>query len=430
MKRVCVVGTWHQASIVSACFADLGNKVYGVGDVPSEIESLNAAQPLVREPKLQAIMRRNLKAGRLKYTTDYAQALRGADFAYISIDTPVDQNDESDLTSILNAARKIGQAMTGDLILCISAQVPVGTCDQIAELVSAENPSLHCEVAYVPEFLRLGTAVHNFRHPDRIVIGAKSRPIAEKIVKLYQSLKRPIVLTDIRSAEMAKHASNTFLAASISFSNEIANLCEQVGADVLEVAKVMKLDRRIGKYAFLSPGLGFAGGTLGREIRALQKIGLARQTPVPLMDAVWQINSERAQIVSRRLSAALGSLSGCQVGILGLTYKAGTSTLRRAISLDIVRDLVQQGATIKAFDPLANLAEVSDLPPMEMCADPYQVALRSSALVLVTEWAGINTLDLKQLRKNMSGDVFLDTRNLLDPAMMSEAGYRYLGIGR
>ncbi len=285
-------------------------------------------------------------------------------------------------------------------------------------------------VAYVPEFLRLGTAVHNFRHPDRVVIGVKNRQVAEKIAKLYQPLKRPIVITDVRSAEMAKHASNTYLATSISFIHEIANLCEATGADALQVAKILKLDRRIGKYAFLSPGLGFAGGTLGREIRALQKIGSTHRATTPLMDAVWQINAARAQLVSRRLSAALGTLQGQEIGILGLTYKAGTSTLRRAISLDIVRDLVGQGASIRAFDPLANLVEVKDLPPMEMCADAYQVAQGSSALVLVTEWAGINSLDWRRLRGNMRGDVFLDTRNLLDPARMAEAGFRYLGIGR
>jgi UDPglucose 6-dehydrogenase len=416
----------------------MGYRVFGVGDNPNEIESLNAAKPLVREPKLEAIMRRNLRAGHLRYTTDYAQALARADFAYISIDTPVGSDDESDLTSIFDAARKIGQAMSGNLILCISAQVPVGTCDQISEMIAAENPQYNCEVAYVPEFLRLGTAMHNFRRPDRVVIGAKNRHIAEKIAKLYKPLRRPIVITDIRSAEMAKHASNTFLATSISFINEIANLCEATGADAREVAKILKLDRRIGKYAFLSPGLGFAGGTLGREIRALQKLGSAHQvhsersrgTPTPLMDAVWQINTQRAQLVSRRLSAALGSLQGHQIGILGLTYKAGTSTLRRAISLDIVRDLVAQGASAKAFDPLANLAEVVDLPPIKICADPYEVAKESSALVLLTEWADIASLDWHRLRGNMKGDIFLDTRNLLDPARMGEAGFRYLGIGR
>jgi UDPglucose 6-dehydrogenase len=229
---------------------------------------------------------------------------------------------------------------------------------------------------------------------------------------------------------MVKHASNSFLSTSISFINEMADLCEVVGADAAKVSHILKLDQRIGKQAFLNPGLGFAGGTLGREIRALQKLGAMHRVPTPLIDAVWQINGQRPQLVGRRLSAILGNLEGRRIGILGLTYKPGTSTLRRAISLDIVRDLIRRGAKVKAFDPLANLAEVPDLPPMQLCADPYQVAQDCSALVLITEWPDISSLDLPRLRRNMGGNVFLDTRNLLDPARMAEAGFRYFGIGR
>ena len=229
---------------------------------------------------------------------------------------------------------------------------------------------------------------------------------------------------------MAKHASNAFLAMSISFINEIAELCEPLGADVLEVARVLKLDRRIGKNAFLSPGLGFAGGTLGREIRALQKFGSKHRTSTFLMDAVWEINVRRYQLVGRKLASVLGSLQGQQIGILGLTYKAGTSTMRRAISLDIVRDLVEKGATVTAYDPLANIGEVLNPPPMQLCSDPFEAARGCGALVLITEWADIASLDLGRLKVQMKGDVFLDTRNLLDPARAVEAGFRYFGIGR
>ena len=214
-------------------------------------------------------------------------------------------------------------------------------------------------MAYIPEFLRLGIAVETFRQADRFVIGCNDRNVAERVAGLYQPLERPILFTDIRSAEMAKHASNAYLSTSISFINEIANLCEVLDADATEVARILKSDKRIGKYAFISPGLGFAGGTLGREIRALQKLGAAHQMSAPSMDAAWQINAQRAKLISRRLSSALGGLDGHQIGILGLTYKAGTSTMRRAISLDIIRDLIQQGVKIKAFDPLANLDEVA-----------------------------------------------------------------------
>jgi UDPglucose 6-dehydrogenase len=391
---------------------------------------LSAAQPPVHEPVLPEIIQRNIEAGRLRYVTDYSEGLQDADFVFICTDTPVDMNDDSELSSIYAIAENIGRYVRNDIILCITAQVPIGTTEDLARVVRSSAATYKGAVAYIPEFLRLGIAVQTFRQADRFVIGCNDPGVARRVVSLYEPLGRPIVYTDIRSAEMAKHASNAFLANSISFINEIANLCEMVGAKAPEVANIMKMDRRIGKYAFLSPGLGFAGGTLGREIRALQKLGAAHQMPTPLMDAVWKINTQRAHLVSRRLSASLGTLERKQIGILGLTYKAGTSTMRRAISLDIIKDLISHGAKINTFDPLANLSEVTNLPPMEICTDPYQVAEGSVALVLITEWAGIDSLDLKRLRMGMKGNIFLDTRNLLDPKRMLEAGFLYFGIGR
>ena len=429
MAKICITGIWHQGTVVSACLADLGNNVHGVCDEKTA-ETLNAGQPPVYEPELPEIIQHNLEAGRLAYSSDYVAGLAGAEFVFICTDTPVDEDDQSDLVPIYAIAEKIGRNLSTDIVLCVTAQVPIGTSQNIARVVRELAPGFDVQVAYIPEFLRLGIAVETFRQADRFVIGCDDPDVAERIAALYQPLERPIYYTDVRSAEMAKHASNAYLSTSISFINEIANLCEVLDADATEVARVLKLDKRIGKYAFLSPGLGFAGGTLGREIRALQKLGAANQMPVPLMDAVWKINAERAQLVSRRLTSALGKLYGVQIGILGLTYKAGTSTLRRAISLDIVRDLVEQGAKIKAFDPLANLSEVADLPPLQMCADPDEVALGSSALVLVTEWQGIEDLDFEKLHEKMSDNIFLDTRNLLDPDTMSVAGFNYMGIGR
>jgi len=358
MANICVTGIWHQGTVVSACLADLDNNVRGVCDEKTATR-LNAGHPPVYEPELPEIIQRNRNAGRLSYSTSYAEGLENAEFVFICTDTPVDDNDESDLTPIYAIAENIGRNLSTNIVLCITAQVPIGTSENLAESVRNLAAGYDIQVAYIPEFLRLGIAVETFRQADRFVIGCNDPTIAERVASLYQPLERPILFTDIRSAEMAKHASNAYLSTSISFINEIANLCEVLDADATEVARILKSDRRIGKYAFLSPGLGFAGGTLGREIRALQKLGAAQQMSTPLMDAVWQINAQRAKLISRRLSSALGGLDGHQIGILGLTYKAGTSTMRRAISLDIIRDLIQQGVKIKAFDPLANLAEVA-----------------------------------------------------------------------
>ncbi len=430
MAKICVVGLWHQAAVVSACLADMGHLVHGVGDDVQAVASLNAARPLVHEPRLPAIMRRNLRAGRLRYSTDFGEALAGAEFAYIAIDTPVGPNDESELGPIFEAARSVAQAARGELVLIVSAQVPVGTCERVEALAREGNPVAVFRVAYVPEFLRLGTAVETFRRADRFVVGADDPGVAERIAALYRPIRRPVVVTDLRTAEMAKHASNTFLAASISFINEIADLCEEVGADALEVAKIMKLDRRIGRHAFLSPGLGFAGGTLGREIRALQTLGRQSGRETPMMDAVMAVNDARVRLVGQRLGQIYDSLQGLQVGVLGLTYKPGTSTLRRSGALEIIRDLTAQGAAVRAFDPLARLDEGLELPPFQACPDAYAVAEGSDALVLVTEWAGARTLDLHRLRAAVRRPVFLDTRNIFASEAMREAGFLYLGVGR
>lgn len=429
MENICITGIWHQGMVVSACLADMGHQVRGVCAV-EDARQLNNGEPLVHEPYVAEILSANLRAGRLHYTTSFAEGLAGASFVYISTDTPVDDNDHSDLAPIFALASSIAQHLQADIILVVTAQVPVGTSQALAERIRQEAPQHRVGVAYVPEFLRLGTAVDTFRQADRFVIGCDDPVVAERVAEIYHPLDRPLVFTGIRSAEMAKHAANAFLAMSISFANEIANLCEPLGADVRQVERILKLDKRIGPYAFLSAGLGFAGGTLGREVRALQDFGSQYKTPTPLMDAVWQVNQTRAGMVVQRLEVLLGGLAGKQVGILGLTYKAGTSTLRRSLALVIIRLLIAQGAQVRAFDPLADLDVEPELPDITICMDPYVLAEGCQAVVLVTEWAEINQLDFARLRQAMTGDLFLDTRNLLDQARLSQAGLRAYGIGR
>ena len=427
---ICIAGLWHQGSVLSGCLADVGHRVRGVGSDPRVVAALQAGEPPVHEPKLPGVLRRNLRAGRLKYTTDYVEALAGAEFAYLAIDTPVDANDRSDLSSIFEAARAVGRAMSGNLVLCVTAQVPVGTCERLAEVVQEQRPRGVCEVVYVPEFLRLGTAVDAFRLADRFVIGAENRLVAERVAALYAPLARPTLFTTVRSAEMAKHACNTFLAASISFINEIADLCDAVGADALEVVGAMKLDRRIGRRAFLSPGLGFAGGTLGREVRALQQVGQEHNRATALMDATMSVNITRARLVGQRLRTVYASLAGLRVSVWGLTYKPGTSTLRRSVALEMIDDLLAQGATVRAFDPLANLGELPEAPRFTVCGDAYLAAEGSDALVLVTEWAGLRDLDLDRVRSSMRRPVFVDTGNVFDPIEMGCSGFVYFGVGR
>jgi len=408
----------------------MGHDVVTVGDDPAALAELNRGKSPIYEPKLNVILRRNLRSGRLRFTSHYDEALRQAEFIFIAIDTPVNDRDEPQLESVFEAARKVGKFRKANAMLCVTSQVPVGTCERLAALVSEQQHGIRCDVVYIPEFLRLGDAVNTFCQADRFVIGAQRRAVAERVAQLYAPLKRPILLIGLRSAEIAKHACNTYLATSISFINEISDLCERVGADVLDVSAAMKTDRRIGPYAFLNPGLGFAGGTLGREIRALQELGLQHGCKMRLMDAVSSINGDRNHMVKERLLEIYPSLKDLRVGVLGITYKPKTSTLRRSVALEIISDLAGQGAEVQVYDPLADLREAGPTPRFVVAHDPYELAEGRDALILITEWDGILELDLHRVCSTMRKPVFIDTRNLFDPTQMSKIGFLYSGIGR
>jgi len=408
----------------------MGYKVTTVGDDVSAVAALSNGNPAVHEPKLGSLIRRNLKAGRLQFTCDYGQALSQAQFVFIAIDTPINALDEPELEPVLEAARKVGQFRSREIVLCVASQVPVGTSEKLAALVQEQKHDWKCDLAYICEFLRLGEAVDTFFRADRFVIGSEEPEVAERVAELYRPLKRPMLLIGLRSAEMAKHGSNAYLATAISFINEISDLCDLVGADAMDVAKAMKLDRRIGPYAYLSPGLGFAGGTLGRDICALQKLGRQNDCRMPLMDAVMAVNRERALVVKQRLLRRYESLRGRRIGVLGLTYKPGTNTLRRSIAEEIISGLVDEGAEVRAYDPLADLGNGNSPSNFIGSPDPYALAAGCDALILVTGWDGILELDWPRLRSAMRQPVFIDTRNLFDPEKMSQLGFAYSGIGR
>lgn len=428
---ICVVGGWHQASVMTACLAELGHSVCGVWPDHEVIAGLRAAEPPVHEPGLDALIARHVASGALQYTTSFAEALDGADLAYLAIDTPIAADDSPELEVVFDCARDIGRAMTTDgLMLCVSAQVPVGTCAELARAVETGSGGRRCTVAYVPEFLRLGAAIETFRVADRFVIGCDDARSADRIAAVYEPLGRPIVRMSVRSAEMAKHANNAFLAASVSFINELSNLCEATGANVDDVARAMKLDRRIGPHAFLSPGLGFAGGTLGRDVRALQHVGRGHGMGTGVLDAVMAVNSARPGLVVSRLRSALGELRGAHVAVWGLTYKPGTSTLRRSVALEVVADLVAHGARVRAFDPIADLTEPEKLPDFDVAEGPYDAAEGADAVVLLTGWPGLADMSLHELRGRMRTPLLLDTRNAFDAETVAAAGIRYLGVGR
>jgi UDPglucose 6-dehydrogenase len=420
--QIAVVGSWHQSSVLCACFAEVGYDVVGIAD-PLALAGLRVGRAPVYEPGLDELLGRMIKTGRLRFTNSLRDGLSRAEFAFVSIDTPVGPDDDSDLEPIWRAVDEVGSAAPDGLVLVITAQVPVGTSEQIARRLGAR-----VEVAYIPEFLRLGSALETFRNADRFVIGVDDPKLATRLATIYEPLGRSIRVTDVRSAEMAKHASNAWLATSVSFINQIADLCEQVGADVTEVAAIMKLDSRVGPNAFLSAGVGYAGGTLGREIRALQKLGLSSGVSTDLLDAVDAVNQRRTSHVMKRVRAIQPVLDDVRIAVFGLTYKAGTSTLRRSASLALINELTAAGARVSAYDPLAQLDEAGDLPRFTLHRDPKDAIRQASALILMAPWP--QELAQQQAVKLMARPVVVDAGNYLDPNTAKEAGLEYCGIGR
>lgn len=427
MARICIVGDWHQAVVVGACLAARGQDVTGVAHDAASAHRLNAGEPPVHEPGLPALMREAIDDGRLRYTDSCADALEGADFVFLSMDTPVSESDAPVLDAVFDAADTIGRSLRRDIVLVVTAQVPVGTSEVLRDRMAAASGRT-VSVAYVPEFLRLGDAIRTFYQADRFIVGCDDEAVAARVAAIYAPLGRPVVRMGLRSAEMTKHACNAFLALSISFANEIADLCSAVGADVDAVTAGMKLDRRIGPDAFLSAGLGFAGGTLGRDLCALQQLAEARGLETPLVDAALDVNSARGGLVRRQLHDIYGALAGLTVAILGLTYKPGTSTMRRSIALEIIRELSAEGVYVQAFDPLATVEPGS--PAFTRMNSPRAAATGADATVLVTEWEGLDKVDFVALRSAMRRPVLLDMRNRLDPAAMERAGFEYYGVGR
>jgi UDPglucose 6-dehydrogenase len=428
--KVCVIGIWHLGAVYSACLADLGYRVVGVERDAKKVAELNKGIPPLFEPGLQELLTNNIKSRRLSYTTDLSYAVKGARYVLITFDTPVNDQDEIDLSEIFDTANRLAGCLENNTVTIVSSQVPVGTCEEIKSLIKKKSPALDIDIAYSPENLRLGQAIDCFRRPERIVIGANSDATLDRVEALFSVVKAPILRMNLRSAEMTKHALNAFLATSISFGNEIANLCDEVGADALKVATALLTEGRIGGKIPLFPGLGFAGGTLARDLKVLKKIGSEKGYETLLIDSVFAVNQRQNGIVVRKLERIHGSVKGLTIGILGLTYKPGTSTLRRSAALEIIEQLVDRGAKVRAYDPKADLSEVKEHVEFEFCDDVYAVAKNSDALVLITEWPDFKGLNYDRLKSEMKKPVFIDTKNLLDNDKMSAKGFSYFGIGR
>jgi UDPglucose 6-dehydrogenase len=429
-RKVCVIGIWHLGSVYSACLADLGYRVTGVDSDYGRVKDLNSGIPPVFEPGLKELLTTNISSGRLSYTADLSSALKGCNFIMVTFDTPVDDNDDVDLSPVLNACKEIGRQLEDGAIVIVSSQVPVGTCDFIKSMIKQKNPSLDFDIAYSPENLRLGEAIEYFKKPDRIVIGADSSITLDKVEAFFNVIPAPKLRMNLRSAEMTKHALNAFLATSISFANEIANLCDEVGADALKVAEALKTETRIGPGIPLLPGLAFAGGTLARDLKILKQLGEGSGYEASLINAVLEVNRRQNSLVIRKLQKIYGSVKNLNIGILGLTYKAGTSTLRRSAAIEIIKELTDNGAKIKAYDPKVSLEELQQYKGFTFLTNPYAVAKDADALVLITDWPEFKTLDFDLIKSLMKRPVLIDAKNMLDSQYLVSKGFLYSGVGR
>ena len=430
MKQICVVGVGYVGLVTAACFSDLGNRVIALDIVEEKIEGLKQLKMPIYEPGLEELVERNVKAGRLTFTTSYAEALRGTEFAFIAVGTPSGVDGEADLRYVAAAARTIAEHMTDDLVIINKSTVPVGTGDWVADIVK-ENLKNSAQFAVVscPEFLREGSAIGDFMHPHRTILGSLDPDAAEKVAQLHLPLRAPIMITDLRTAEMIKYASNAFLATKISFINEMANICEALGADVKEVAIGMGYDNRIGPH-FLEAGLGYGGSCFPKDVLALAHMAAEKGRHPQLLNAVMEINADRRRAAVDNLREMVGSIAGKHIGILGLAFKPNTDDMRDAPAVDIAKALQAEGAFVKAYDPVAMEVAAPLLPGVEMCSDAYCVAEDSDAIIVVTDWNEFKQLDLDQVRLKMRAPNLLDGRNIYDVKVARRYGFNYRAVGR
>ena len=431
MKQICVIGVGYVGLVTAACFADLGNRVVALDVDEQRIENLKKGIMPIYEPGLEELVGRDTTGGRLSFTTSYAEALKGAEFAFIAVGTPSGKDGSADLQYVDAAARSIAQNMTAPLIIINKSTVPIGTGDWVADIVrSALSKPIDFAVVSCPEFLREGSAIGDFMSPHRNVIGSLDRDAANKVAQLHLPLRAPIVITDLRTAEMIKYASNAFLATKISFINELADLCELVGADVKEVAAGMGYDARIGRH-FLDAGLGWGGSCFPKDVQALAYMAKERGLNPRILNDVMDVNYDRRKAVAQHLVQLLDDdLNGKMIGLLGLAFKPNTDDMRDAPSIDIAGTLIASGAKVRGYDPVARETAALLLPNVEICDDVYEMAEGCDALVVVTEWNEFKQLDLEKLKGLLKSPVIYDGRNIYDPALMREMGFAYRAIGR
>ncbi|MFA5500580.1 MAG: UDP-glucose/GDP-mannose dehydrogenase family protein [Candidatus Omnitrophota bacterium] len=429
--NICIIGSGYVGLVTGACFADLGNNVICVDNNESKIVKLKKGIMPIYEPGLDELVKRNVKEGRLLFSSKLREGVKRSEVIFISVGTPSKDNGDADLTYVENVAREIALAMPSYRLIVEKSTVPVNTGEWVEHTINVFNKrKIKFDVASNPEFLKEGSAIDDFMNPDRIVVGVRSKKAADMLRELYKPLKAQIVVTDIKSAELIKHASNSFLATKISFINAVANICDKVGADIADVARGMGLDRRISKD-FLNAGIGFGGSCFPKDLAAFIHIAEKIGYDFGLLKEVFNVNKEQKKLAIKKIEGLLWNLPKKTVGILGLSFKPGTDDLREAPSLEIIDTLLKEGVRVKVYDPVSMGKAREHLKGnVRFCKDAYETAKDSDCLVVATEWNEFKELDFKKVKKLMRQAVVVDGRNIYDPLEMKKLGFRYVGMGR
>ena len=431
MKSIAVIGAGYVGLVTGACFADLGNKVQCLDIDEERINNLRRGILPIYEPGLAEMIQRNVDSDRLEFTTDYSTTLENIEFAFIAVGTPEGVDGEADLQYVRKAATAIGINMKAPLIIVNKSTVPVGTGDWVADIIrESQTETIPFSVVSCPEFLREGSALQDFMNPHRTVLGSLDTIATDQVAQLHLPLRSPIIVTDLRTAEMIKYASNAFLATKISFINEIANICEALGADIKEVAVGMGSDPRIGP-AFLDAGIGYGGSCFPKDVKALAHMASEQGRHPQLLHSVMDINTDARLKVLHMLKEHLGQdLNGKIIGLLGLAFKPNTDDMREAPSIEIASNLIESGATVRAYDPVAIPTARRIMPDIYYAEDAYELANGCDALVVVTEWNEFKQLDLDKVLISMRGNAIIDGRNIYSPEELQERGFIHRGIGR
>ena len=428
--NVCIIGAGYVGLVTGACLADLGHNVVCVDNDKKKIEMLKKGNIPFYEKGLEQMIKRNKKANRLLFTNSIKEGVKKSLVIFICVGTPSRPNGEADLSYVEHVAKEIAKSLTSYRIIVEKSTVPVETGKWVEHTIKINiRKKIKFDVASNPEFLREGSAIEDFMHPDRIVIGVQSNKAKKILSELYKSIEAEVVVTDIKSAELIKHASNSFLAAKISFINSVANVCESTGADITKVAHGMGLDQRIGK-GFLEAGIGYGGSCFPKDVDAFMHISGKLGYDFGMLKTARKVNEEQKALFVRKIEEALWIVKGKTIGVLGLAFKPNTDDMRSAPSVDIINRLKEDGARIKVYDPQAMKNARSILKGVTFCKDPYEAARASDAIAIVTEWHEFRVMDLRRIKKLMRNPLIIDGRNIFDPERMQRLGFRYISMGK